>query len=129
MTRKNKNKFLSFVLSIMLIVAMAYNMTGCNGDLMENPLVGAETSETVDGTDETGNTGLDAKEETETDVTVLGEGETIFEFTVVDAEGKAKLSFYPWQLFFPALILCLIVLAFNLLGDALRDALDPRTHR
>ena len=48
---------------------------------------------------------------------------------VLISEGKAKLSFYPWQLFFPALILCLIVLAFNLLGDALRDALDPRTHR
>ena len=91
MTRKNKNKFLSFILSMMLIVAMACNMTGCNGGLMENPLVGAETSETVEGTDVTGNTGTDAKEETETDVTVLGEGETIFEFTVVDAEGKAKL--------------------------------------
>ena len=37
-----------------------------------------------------------------------------------------KLDFYPSQLFFPCLILCVIVMAFNLLGDGLRDALDPR---
>ena len=91
MTRKNKNKFLSFILSMMLIVAMACNMTGCNGDVMENPLIGTETGQTVDGTKLDENTGTDAKEESETDVTILGEGETIFEFTVVDAEGKAKL--------------------------------------
>ena len=33
----------------------------------------------------------------------------------------------PGQLFFPAAVLCIAVLAFNLLGDGLRDALDPRT--
>ncbi len=43
---------------------------------------------------------------------------------VLISEGKIDL--YPYQLFFPALILCIIVLAFNLLGDGLRDALDPR---
>jgi oligopeptide transport system permease protein len=37
------------------------------------------------------------------------------------------MQFYPWQLIFPCLALCIIVLAFNLLGDGLRDALDPRT--
>lgn len=37
------------------------------------------------------------------------------------------MDFYPWQLFFPAAVLCIAVLAFNLLGDGLRDALDPRT--
>jgi ABC-type dipeptide/oligopeptide/nickel transport system permease subunit len=31
----------------------------------------------------------------------------------------------PWLVFFPALAIVLTVLAFNLLGDAVRDALDP----
>ena len=32
----------------------------------------------------------------------------------------------PWTILFPGLMITLIVLAFNLLGDGLRDALDPR---
>ncbi len=40
--------------------------------------------------------------------------------------GQQAMEFYPFQLIYPALVLCLIVLAFNLLGDGLRDALDPR---
>jgi peptide/nickel transport system permease protein len=35
----------------------------------------------------------------------------------------------PHLLFFPGLALVLTVLAFNLLGDGIRDALDPRLHR
>ncbi len=67
---------------------------------------------------------------TEASLSFLGMGLTdVISLGVLISDGKAKLSFYPWQLFFPALVLCLIVLAFNLLGDALRDALDPRTHR
>jgi peptide/nickel transport system permease protein len=41
-------------------------------------------------------------------------------------------SFYEtswWYLVFPALFLLLTTLAFNLLGDGIRDALDPRTER
>ncbi|MCL2079013.1 MAG: ABC transporter permease [Oscillospiraceae bacterium] len=33
---------------------------------------------------------------------------------------------YPHLLLFPAMLISLIILAFNLLGDGLRDALDPR---
>ena len=33
---------------------------------------------------------------------------------------------YPMQLFLPSLCICLTMLGFNLLGDGLRDALDPR---
>jgi len=33
----------------------------------------------------------------------------------------------PWTILFPGLVITLLVLAFNLLGDGLRDALDPRT--
>lgn len=43
--------------------------------------------------------------------------------------GQASMEFYPLQLLFPALVLVLIVLSFNLLGDGLRDALDPRLRK
>ena len=43
---------------------------------------------------------------------------------------QAHLSDYPWLAFFPGLLIFLSVLAFNFLGDGLRDAMDPRTgHR
>ena len=35
----------------------------------------------------------------------------------------------PWTIVFPGLMITLIVLAFNLLGDGLRDSLDPRATR
>ena len=43
--------------------------------------------------------------------------------------GQAAMEFYPLQLIFPAAALVLIVLAFNLLGDGLRDALDPKLRK
>ncbi|MCL6634569.1 MAG: ABC transporter permease [Peptococcaceae bacterium] len=48
---------------------------------------------------------------------------------VLASEGMRGLRNYPWQLFFPALFISLTMLAFNSLGDGLRDALDPRMHR
>jgi oligopeptide transport system permease protein len=33
---------------------------------------------------------------------------------------------HPHELFFPALLISITVLAFNLLGDGLRDAMDAR---
>jgi len=33
---------------------------------------------------------------------------------------------YPYQLLFPAFLICITMLCFTLIGDALRDALDPR---
>jgi len=39
------------------------------------------------------------------------------------------MDFYPLQLVFPASVLVLIVLSFNLLGDGLRDALDPKLRK
>lgn len=35
-------------------------------------------------------------------------------------------NLYPWRMLFPAGLLALIMLAFNLFGDGLRDALDPK---
>ena len=34
----------------------------------------------------------------------------------------------PTYLFIPGTTLVVLVVAFNLLGDALRDALDPKSH-
>ncbi|MCC7282600.1 MAG: ABC transporter permease [Acetobacteraceae bacterium] len=42
------------------------------------------------------------------------------------AEGRALWQVAPYIVFFPALFLSITVLAVNLLGDGLRDALDPR---
>jgi peptide/nickel transport system permease protein len=39
------------------------------------------------------------------------------------------LTFQPWLVWPPALLIILVVLSFNLLGDGLRDALDPRSMR
>lgn len=40
--------------------------------------------------------------------------------------GQGVMSNHPHELIFPALAICLTILAFNLLGDGLRDALDPK---
>jgi peptide/nickel transport system permease protein len=42
-------------------------------------------------------------------------------------EGKEFLALAPWVSLFPGAAIVLSVLAFNLIGDGLRDALDPRT--
>ena len=42
---------------------------------------------------------------------------------------RGGMQSYPYKLVFPALLICLIVLAFNLLGDGLRDAFDPKLRR
>jgi peptide/nickel transport system permease protein len=43
------------------------------------------------------------------------------------ADGRTYILTYPHIALFPGLAITLTVLAFNLLGDGLRDALDPRT--
>lgn len=42
-------------------------------------------------------------------------------------EGKEFLALAPWVSLFPGAFIMLAVLAFNVMGDGLRDALDPRT--
>ncbi len=41
------------------------------------------------------------------------------------ADGTRSLTTFPWVFLFPAGVLVLIVLCANLIGDGLRDALDP----
>ena len=41
-------------------------------------------------------------------------------------DARAAMQSYPHRLVIPAVIICLIVLALNLLGDGLRDAFDTK---
>lgn len=43
------------------------------------------------------------------------------------AEGQQRYRTEPWIIFIPTMAILLTTLGFNLLGDAVRDALDPRT--
>lgn len=42
------------------------------------------------------------------------------------AFGQTQMDFYPHELIFPVIAISVTMLAFNLMGDGLRDALDPR---
>ena len=42
------------------------------------------------------------------------------------AEATQGMYTYPYRLLFPAFVLSIMILSFNLFGDGLRDALDPR---
>ncbi len=44
----------------------------------------------------------------------------------VMAEGRSQFNSYPHNIFFPGIFLALTVLAVNILGDGLRDTLDPK---
>ncbi|MFO7295216.1 MAG: ABC transporter permease [Caldicoprobacter sp.] len=46
---------------------------------------------------------------------------------VILDSGKGLLDQAPWISFFPGLMIMLVVLGFNLFGDALRDVLDPNS--
>ena len=46
---------------------------------------------------------------------------------IADGRDLSQLRSSPWTSLFPGLAIGVTVLGFNLLGDALRDALDPRT--
>jgi peptide/nickel transport system permease protein len=42
-----------------------------------------------------------------------------------EAQNIRSVAYYPWLLFVPAVPILITVLAFNFLGDGLRDAADP----
>ena len=64
----------------------------------------------------------------ETVLSFLGLGLSIPSFSLGSllSAGQQAMAFYPYQLLFPTIVLCLIILSFNVLGDGLRDALDPK---
>lgn len=45
------------------------------------------------------------------------------------SDGANYIRLYPHRLIFPTIIFSLILLSFNLLGDGLRDALDPKMRK
>jgi peptide/nickel transport system permease protein len=47
----------------------------------------------------------------------------------VMAEGRAQFNDFPHNIFFPGIFLAVTVLAINILGDGLRDTLDPKMAR
>jgi oligopeptide transport system permease protein len=59
----------------------------------------------------------------------LGVSAPMASWGVLTSDAVSSLSIYPYQLFFPAAAISLTILAFNFLGDGLRDALDPRLRK
>ena len=51
------------------------------------------------------------------------------ELGVMIASGREFFLSKPWLVFFPGVFIFLIVLAFNLVGDGVRDVMDPKLRR
>ena len=45
------------------------------------------------------------------------------------SDGLPAMRYYPWRLFFPAFFISITMLCFNLVGDGLRDAIDPKLRK
>lgn len=59
----------------------------------------------------------------------LGVSAPMASWGVLASEGINNIRAYPFQLFFPATAISITMLAFNFLGDGLRDVLDPKMRR
>jgi oligopeptide transport system permease protein len=59
----------------------------------------------------------------------LGVGAPMASWGMLASDALSGLLSYPYQLFFPALAIGITMLAFNFLGDGLRDSLDPRMRK
>ena len=59
----------------------------------------------------------------------LGVSAPMASWGVLSSDAVPALAIYPWQLFFPAGAISITILAFNFLGDGLRDALDPKLRK
>ncbi|WP_199260582.1 ABC transporter permease [Paracoccus binzhouensis] len=56
----------------------------------------------------------------------VGIGTEIPTWGNIMAEGRLYFAMKPWLVYWPAIVLSLCILSINLLGDALRDRLDPK---
>lgn len=54
----------------------------------------------------------------------LGVQAPIASWGTMASEGLPALEYYPWRLFFPGGLICLTILAFNLIGDGLNDIVE-----
>ncbi|SHH26459.1 ABC transporter permease [Tepidibacter thalassicus] len=59
----------------------------------------------------------------------LGVSAPMASWGVLANDALGSIRTYPYQLFFPSLAISITMLAFNFLGDGLRDALDPRMRK
>lgn len=59
----------------------------------------------------------------------LGVSAPMASLGMLASDALSGLRSFPYQLFFPAGIIGIMMLAFNFLGDGLRDALDPRMRK
>ncbi|MDQ0218574.1 ABC transporter permease [Peribacillus cavernae] len=48
---------------------------------------------------------------------------------VLIEDGYKSMRFFSYKLIFPAIVISVIMISFNLLGDGLRDALDPKMRK
>ncbi len=56
----------------------------------------------------------------------LGVQAPIASWGTMASDGLYASHYYPWRLFFPSAFICITMLSFNLLGDGIREAFDPR---
>jgi len=56
----------------------------------------------------------------------LGVQEPLTSWGVLIKEGADQMEMAPWTLVFPAVLMVATLLSFNIIGDGLRDALDPK---
>ena len=59
----------------------------------------------------------------------LGVPAPLASWGTMSSDALQSFRYYPFQLFFPAFFICLTMLAFNVVGDGMRDALDPKDRR
>ena len=56
----------------------------------------------------------------------LGVQPPLPEWGAMITAARQYIRYYPYQLLFPGLFMGILVLALNLFGDGLRDAMDPK---
>lgn len=56
----------------------------------------------------------------------LGVSAPIASWGSMASDGLSAMRYYPWRLFFPAFFISTTMLSFNLIGDGLQDAFNPK---
>lgn len=59
----------------------------------------------------------------------LGVSAPIASWGSMASDGLSAMRYYPWRLFFPAFFISVTMLCFNLIGDGLQDAFNPRVKK
>ncbi|MGM9607176.1 MAG: ABC transporter permease [Oscillospiraceae bacterium] len=74
----------------------------------------------------TGNIGATIMQASSLSFIGLGMDASTPEWGAMCSSGRALMLTHPYMIIFPGLIILITVLAFNLFGDGLRDAMDPK---